>query len=165
MPEVPIEQARAAADRMLGDIFYNPGTMARALPVLPMLDWAGTTLGAFVGGDTAGYRALAEYSTWSERVAPLPYDAQEYYRNLVAGKVMDQAAGGQVSPEKAAELALPEFLSSWGITRLERPGDGEFGNSWQPETRFENSLPGEEEYRMLARFLCQVYEEAIDFTG
>jgi len=158
-PYQEIETVRKVTDRYLDSIFYTPGIISGYTLTGPTLDYLSKFIGSFFGDKTFSYRSQADFSTFLERMPPLPVEAREYFANLVQGEVLD---GFEIN--KAMERAIPEFLELYGLTRIGVQGGG-IDARWQiapPETFIKRLFTTPESQKQaLEIFYDSVYQEAV----
>lgn len=148
------------AENVLNNVFYDPGTF-KQLSGLATKNYVEKLVGSLFGSQTLGYRSQAGYSTILQNIPAPPSDAREFYKNLVTGKVMD----GVRDYQKAAELALPEFMETYGITKI---GSALGAGYWQvapPEWFIKKEFHSEDSAEhAIKQFSDSVYQKAIELT-
>jgi len=148
------------ADKFLNDIFYDPGFF-KQISGISTINYISKLAGSLAGSQTLGIRLQAGYSTMLENMSGPPYDAREFYEILVTGKVLD----GVQDIQKAAELALPEFLDTYGVTRIGvTPGTGYWQIAppeWCIKKEFYSKDSAEHAIKL---FTDSIYQKAIELT-
>lgn len=148
------------ADGVLRNVFYDPG-FVKQFTGLATLNYAQKLIGSLFGSQTLGIRSQAEYSTMVNNIPAPPAEAREFFKNLVTGKVLD----GMKDYKKAAELALPEFLDTYGITRIGvHQGTGYWQAApaeWFIRKEFHSEESAEHAIKM---FSDSIYQKAIELT-
>lgn len=107
---VDYDAVRNTAKSVLSNVFG--GSMVPPVKAA----WKGA-LGLLGLSKTSGYRAMLDPNSWDMTISnfeSLPTDAKDYFENLAIGHVMD----GMGDYKKAAEMAIPEFLQTWGISKI-----------------------------------------------
>lgn len=166
LKDLKVAKIDATANEVLDNVFPTYGAVKRNTLMFPALNNTLKNLYGFVGSKTAGTRSQAGFNVL-DNMPPISSDAREFFSNLVVGKMLD---GVTTDPKKAAEIALPEFLDTYGISRI-GTAPGKISAYWQvapPEYSISKMYSSEQwqaKQNAIDFFTDKVYEKVLDVTS